>query len=83
MSYYLRWHVTCIRSMILRLIKEQQKSKFYFNSMGNWDIQYTQGVSMNMYAKNIPKWNLRFFLSVSISYKKMWSWIAASIKITL
>lgn len=38
-----------------KLIKALQKSESYFSSVGKWDIQCTQGVSMNMYAKNIPK----------------------------
>lgn len=51
--------------MIFRLIKTLQKRELYVNYVGKWDIQYTQGVSLNMYAKNIPKKNTILIMSLS------------------
>ena len=58
MSYYLRWHTVYLRSIVYGLIKALQESELCFHCMGNWDIQCIQGVSMNIYGKNIPKWNI-------------------------
>lgn len=58
LKYVILSQVTCLHSsMIFRLIKALQKSELFLNSAGKWDIQYTQGVSLNMYAKNITKLN--------------------------
>lgn len=41
---------TYIKSQRFRLIKARQKPDSYCN----WDIESSQGVSINMYAKNVP-----------------------------